>query len=206
MKTNVSRIVLFSLALILIGSSLFFYFSLLNEGKEKYFEKSEQVNTMVEDDPTFFNTVFSDIFPAAIQCSENQTTCASQTRKKFDLLSSEANNSTNKFSQQESLNQQPIYFITLLPDGQIGKLFFSGEVMVEPVNTREEKLVVELLTGKRDHLYGPYFNSEVFDFQNRSFFDPKPAYLKDLYSQMEVIVPYYSDSEIIGGIVYLHGE
>ncbi len=102
-----------------------------------------------------------------------------------------------------------MYFIKLLPNGTIAKLFFSGDLILEQVNTREEMKVITLLQGKRDTLYGPYYDQEIIGVGktvNHAFFDPKPAYLKDLYAQFEAIIPYHSNSEIIGGIVYLHGE
>jgi hypothetical protein len=214
MKKNTKRlsltlIILVILGLVSAGISSFLYFDFLKAGRAEYYGKSELVNGMVSSYPSFFESIFDDIFPSALNCSDSQLVCVQETRSKLDALSEEtARSHQNNENTQYYIpsNQSQIYFITLLLDGQIAKLFFSGDLVIEQVDTREEKMVVDLLTGERKDLYGPYLDQEAFDEKKRRFYDPKPAYLKDLYSQMEIIVPYYSDSEIIGAIVYLHGE
>lgn len=182
------------------------YFLLLNDGRETYYSTVKQVNKMIEREPTFFTTIFNDIFPFALECSVSKSECISQTRQKLDFISVSPLDYATDY---DPSNKHPMYFIKLLPDGKIAKLFFSGDLEIEEINTREERMVVALLEGKRDALYGPYYDQELTGdgkTPNHALFDLKPAYLKDLYSQMEIVIPYHSNSEIVGGIVYLHGE
>ncbi len=194
------------------------YVILLMAGKGNYEMRARQVNGMVAQYPAFFETTFNEIFSEALKCQNTKEVCVQSTRTKFDQLSTKQQVKTNLIVEKKSTdnffvpvpsNQQPIYFITLLPDKKIAKLFFSGDVRFEQIDTRVERMVVEVLEGKRKELYGPYFGEEVFAVvrgTERTFYDPKPAYLKDLYSQMEVIVPYYQDDKLVGAIVYLHGS
>lgn len=191
------------LFMVVVGS---FYSFLLKEGQDTYQREASRVNTMVGNNPGFFESVFGDIFPSTINCQENKIECTKQARQKLDAISV----STKNYPvDDEPSNKHPMYFIKLLPDGKLAKLFFSGDLEIEEVNTREEKMVIDLLKGKRNELHGPYYDQELTGdgrTASHAFFDPKPTYLKDLYAQMEVIVPYYSDSQIIGATVYLHGE
>lgn len=199
----------------------FIYVILLTSGRITYEMRSRQVNGMVAQYPAFFEVTFNEILPEALKCENTKEVCVQSVRTKFDLLSTKPQvksdvvvekKSSDRFFAQAPSNNQPIYFIILLPDRKIAKLFFSGDVRLEEIDTREERMVAEVLEGKRKELYGPYFGEEAFITlnekgevlsDNRSF---KPAYLKDLYSQMEVIIPYYQDGKVIGAIVYLHGQ
>jgi hypothetical protein len=219
---NWVRYSIFSLIFILIAVGIFGYFLLVMAGKSTYELKAKQVHILVKNYPNFFQTIYNDIFPSALSCQQTREECSKMTREKFDQLSASVKASESAALEIEMVekrqrlqlspspsNEQPVYFITLLPDGKIAKLFFSGELKLEEVDTREERMVVEVLEGTRKELYGPYFNSEVFEMTEsnvRPMYDPKPAYLKDFYGQMEVIVPYYQDGKIIGAIVHLHGE
>lgn len=216
-KNKALKIILIFTFLLLFAIIASVYVLLLLEGKQTYDIRTKQVNTMIAFYPSFFESVFSDVFPHALQCSDDRKSCKKQIRDKFDNLSASVtkeNMKTNHlydnfYFESKPFNQQPVYFIKLVSDNALAKLFFSGDVIIEDINTREEKMVIALLKGKRNSLYGPYFNQEAFIStygQQHPFYDLKPAYLKDLYAQMEVIVPYYQDGELIGAIVYLHGE
>lgn len=164
--------------------------------------------------PFFFEEIFSKIFSYTLSCS-GEPQCISDTRNQLDTLSSSiieknvpVDTKNDRFlgnsSNFKPSNQQPMYFIYLLPDGKIAKLFFSGALIFEPVDTKGEILIKEVLEGKRNGLYGLQLREEISLFGREQIF--KTRYLKDLYSQAEVIVPYKVNDEIIGAVVYLHGE
>lgn len=230
-KLNLKKVL--KLFTLIILASFLFVFLIFNlmlwiSGREIYYKRAMQINAAVSVYPDFFSTVFNDIFPFALSCDSYQETsdqesCVSQTRDKFDTLSAgleQKHQNTpywNRYGLFKPSNYQPMYFIKLLPDGDIAKLFFSGDLKIEKVDTREERMVRDLLQEKRDSLYGLYFSEEVLGYDQvnneRHFYDLKPRYLKDLYSKFEVIVPYYqrkgvyySDRELIGAIVWLHGD
>lgn len=192
--------------IVFVVAGLYQYFAWLNDGRETYWRQSGQISLMIKNNPVFFEKIYLDIFPIALNCSDSGDNCRDKTRYLLDQISV---SSKNYPVNGEPSNKHPMYFIKLLPDGKIAKLFFSGELEIKEVDTREERMVVALIQGKRDSLFGPYYDQEITGdgrSPGHAFFDPKPAYLKDLYSQMEVIVPYYFDSEIVGAIVYLHGQ
>lgn len=193
-----TSLILFLILWLLIG---FVYGNLLENGRQVYESRSNEVNKLISNHPDFFDATFNQIFESTLECDLTPSECKENTRHTFA-------NYLNSSNQLDLINQ-PIYFIKLLPDRKIAKLFFSGDLIIEAVNTRNERRVGDLLKGERSELYGPYFGSEVFKIGQkgeRQFYDPKPRYLKDLYSQMEVIVPYENDNQISGAIVYLHGQ
>ena len=209
--------IFFAVTILIIILSSLTYFMLLKTGKYVFDVRTKQVGTMMEYYPSFFESIFNDIFPHALNCNDELNKCILSTREKMDSLSTSVvdrrlplDKGLDWFSLKPS-NQQPMYFITLLPNENIAKLFFSGGLVIEKIDTREERMVADFLENKRKTLYGPYFNEEAFETswrnpQNRPFYDLKPSYLKDLYSQMEVIVPYRVNGETKGAVVYLHGQ
>jgi len=159
---------------------------------------------MVQKYPSFFQETFQEIFPSVMLCSSAKQECTSNARRKFDLLSEQSLANTNQSMAPWSSipsNLKPMYFILLADGDTIAKLFFSGDLLLERIDTTEERMVKEMLEGKRNSLYGPYLGEEIAIAENL-----KPRYLKDLYSQAEVIVPYYQDKKVVGAIVYLHGQ
>ena len=166
--------------------------------------------------PSFFESIFNDIFPNALNCSSESSDCISQTREKIDSLSASVVDKNvlpdmddyhlfGRRSQDfKPSNQQPMYFIMLLSNDDLAKLFFSGGLIIEPIDTKKEELVKEFLEGKRSGLYGLQLREEISLFGRGQIL--KTHYLEDLYSQAEVIVPYKVDNKIMGAVVYLHGE
>ena len=125
--------------LILVGILvLFVYLALLHDGRNTYHQEASRVTSMISNNPGFFTTIFNDIFPSALQCSRDTDTCVAQTRQRLDVISiSPAGYAVHN----QPSNMHPMYFITVQPDGKIAKLFFSGDIRIEEVNTREERFV-----------------------------------------------------------------
>lgn len=189
--------------ILLFGS---IYWKLLQNGKQIYEVRSLQVTKLVEKNPVFFDNVFTDIFPQALNCkSIPEVNCAQTLRSAFDKRLSEINHGSDAnayfvpdYFGNGSLNltsKLPMYFIKL-EDGKIAKLFFSGDLKLEPVDTAGERKVQEILFGKRKELYGIQANIAGLEM----------TYLKDFLSEAEVIIPYEKNGEIIGAIVFLHGD
>jgi len=187
------------IVLVLAGFA-FVSWRLYESGKGVYTLRSAQVSELMRENPQFFDEIFTKILPEAVECNGNAE-CVADIRSRLDLLTETTASESSTidvpgyFRDVSLANNQPMYFITLDQD-RIVKLFFSGGVITSPVKTRKEALVRDVLLGKRDKLYGLQANVDGL----------RMTYLNDLYSEAEVIVPYVKDGEIIGAVVYLHGD
>lgn len=186
--------------ILVLAGFAFVAWRLYESGKGVYTLRSAQVSELMRENPQFFDEIFTEILPEAVECNGNAE-CVADIRSRLDLLTettaleSSTIDVPGYFSDVSLANNQPMYFITLDQD-QIVKLFFSGGVITSPVETRKEALVRNVLLGKRDKLYGLQANVDGL----------RMTYLNDLYSEAEVIVPYIKDGEIAGAVVYLHGD
>jgi len=193
------RIAIAFIILVLAGLA-FVAWRLYESGKGVYTLRGAQVSELMRENPQFFDEIFAEILPEAVKCNGNSE-CVASIRSRLDLLTeataseSSTINVPGYFSNVSLANNQPMYFITL-DQNQIVKLFFSGGVITTPVETLKEALVRDVLLGKRDKLYGLQANVDGL----------RMTYLNDLYSEAEVIVPYVMDGEIVGAVVYLHGD
>lgn len=203
LKTKVVGVISKMLIVFFVIVSIVVSFSawrLYENGKQVYEVRSEQVLNLMNSHSQFFAEVFDQILPLGLTCRDDRA-CVSQVRSQIDLLvekSSTTNSDISKpdyFNQVSLSNDQPFYFVAL-KNGQLVKLFFSGEVKVSPIKTLGEVRVKELLLGERNELYG--FQANVDGL--------RMTYLNDFYSEAEVIVPYKRNGEIIGAVVYLHGD
>lgn len=187
--------------IILVLAGLFFVaWRLYESGKGVYTLISAQVSELMQENPQFFDEIFTEILPEAVECNGNAE-CVADIRSRLDLLTEATASESSTidvpgyFSNVSLANNQPMYFI-VLDQNQIVKLFFSGTIITKPIETRKEALVRDVLLGKRDKLYGLQANVDGW----------RMTYLNDLYSEAEVIVPYVMDGEIVGAVVYLHGD
>jgi len=187
------------IVLILVGI-VFVTWRLYESGKQVYTLRSAQVSELMRENPQFFDEIFTEILPEAVECNGN-TECEADIRSRLDLLTKATAQKSSTvdvpgyFSNVSLANNQPMYFIAL-DQNQIIKLFFSGGVITRSIKTRKEALVRDVLLGKRDRLHGLQANVDGL----------RMTYLNDLYSEAEVIVPYVKDDEIVGAVVYLHGD
>lgn len=196
--------------LLVLGLLAIFVLSRL-QGRDTYNIESQKIRTMMAEHPGFFKKTFTEILPAAVQCQADAVSCTSFTRAQFDLLSQPSSTPDNK-DHFTGVNRTPMYFIALQPDGTIAKLFFSGDLKREVVDSRGERMVKALLEGKREHLYGsyglhfwchhPYYKPQDYAQVSCS----KPGFLKDLYSEYETIVTYTENGQIKGAVVFLFGS
>lgn len=199
MKKRLLGIAVALIVLIFVGFA-FVAWRLYESGKQVYTLRSAQVSELMRENPQFFDEVFTKILPEAVECNGN-TECEANIRSRLDLLSeavaqdSSTINVPGYFSNVSLANNQPMYFIAL-DQNQIVKLFFSGGVVTTPIKTRKEALVQDVLLGKRNRLHGLQANVDGL----------RMTYLNDLYSEAEVVVPYVKDGEIVGAVVYLHGD
>jgi len=193
------RIAIAFIILVLAGFA-FVAWRLYESGKGVHTLRSAQVSELMRENPQFFDEIFTEILPEAVECNGNAE-CVADIRSRLDLQTETTASESSTidvpgyFSDVSLANNQPMYFITL-DQNQIVKLFFSGGVITTPIETRKEALVRDVLLGKRDKLYGLQANVDGW----------RMTYLNDLYSEAEVIVPYIKDGEIVGAVVYLHGD
>lgn len=186
--------------ILVLAGFAFVAWRLYESGKGVYTLRSAQVSELMRENPQFFDEIFTEILPEAVEC-QGHTECVAGIRSRLDLLTEATASESSTidvpgyFSDVSLANNQPMYFITL-DQNQIVKLFFSGGVVTTPIETRKEALVRDVLLGKRDKLYGLQANVDGL----------RMTYLNDLYSEAEVIVPYVMDGGIVGAVVYLHGD
>lgn len=186
--------------ILVLAGFAFVAWRLYESGKGVYTLRSAQVFELMRENPQFFDEIFTEILPEAIECHGNAE-CVAGIRSRLDLLTETTASESSTidvpgyFSDVSLANNQPMYFITLDQD-RIVKLFFSGGIVTTPIETRKEALVRDVLLGKRNNLHGLQANVDGL----------RMTYLNDLYSEAEVIVPYVIDGEIVGAVVYLHGD
>lgn len=192
-----------ALTIFLIACALAVYVVLLYVGKSLYESRNEYVQQLVTNNPVFFEKTFTEIFPQAIACKKSgeKNECVTKMRREMERLlpTPIVDQLVEKYKIPDQPHtmwvDQPMYFITL-KDGQIIKLFFSGGVKLENINTIGELKVMALLNGWTDKLYDIVLNDRTIPM----------TYLDDLYSEAEVIAPYKINGKTVGAIVYLHGD
>ena len=84
------------------------------------------------------------------------------------------------------------YFIRLSPENRIQKLHQSGNFVEKFPSTRGERLVAKMLRGNHQFLLGAYADQSI-----------ESNFLKDAYSEFEVIVPVQINGKTIGAFVRL---
>lgn len=187
------------LTFLIVCGALIASWRLYENGRQVFFLRSNQVGELMQSNPEFFSEIFDQIMPRAQECGVDPI-CVKKIRDELDLLTAEIGTTSamtkpDYFSDVSLANDQPMYFISL-GNNKLNKLFFSGEAVVDQIETRQEKMVQDLLTGKRERLIG--FQANVDGL--------RMTYLNDLYSEAEVIVPFKQNDRIIGAVVYLHGD
>lgn len=118
---------------------------------------------------------------------------------KYNLLLSDSN------------GRKPVYFIRL-KDGKLQKLFQSGEIKYEDIDTLGERRVAEMLEGKINPISFPQYTccgpddiwTEIFPL---NLLLPDRRYLKDFPSELETILLIRDqEGNIKGAMVDLHGD
>lgn len=108
-------------------------------------------------------------------------------------------------------NREPSYFVRLKGD-TLQKLFQSGNLKNEVINTRGELQVVQMLKGQRQPIEFPQYTCCGGDdfFPDLPFLRhllPERRYLKDFPSELEIILLVKDENgKILGAKVLLHGD
>ncbi len=171
-------------------------------GRDIYVRRTTQLEKLVENNPTFFQSIFTEIIPLAIKCQEKEKNeCPGKIRpsiEKFFILE-DIHSSQEYWEETDGTlklrGDLPLYFV-VLSEGKLIKLFLSGEVLIETIDTPGEKKILDVLQNKNKKLWGMQANTELF----------RMTYLKDLYSEAEVVFPYKQNDNTIGVLIFLHGD
>lgn len=109
-------------------------------------------------------------------------------------------------------SRKPVYFIRL-KNNRIEKLFQSGDIKYETIDTKGEREVEKMLLGKLNPIIFPQHTccggndlpwNEVPFFR---LFIPERRYLKDFNSELETILLIRDNNgSILGAMVDLHGD
>lgn len=200
LKRSLLKIGIFLACVALLGAGGIAW-RLYANGIQVYTLRTAQIQELMRENPQFFDAIFMEILPEGRGCTNTVEECMLIVRAQLHALTSSTATASSGiavpgyFGDVTLDDDQPMYFIALDQD-MIVKLFFSGDVVSTSVVTHKETLARDLLLGKREKLYGLQANIKGL----------RMTYLNDLYSEAEVIVPYVRNGEIIGAVVYLHGD
>lgn len=151
--------------------------------------------------------IYTNAFPRAEECKIQAIDCELELRQLID-----DNLSSTLGYANEIVGRRPIFFIKLKDDTTIEKIYQGGGYREELADTLEEKMVVEMLQGKRDPFAYPQYNccggnDIVPDIPILNLFLPPRIYLKDFPSEVEhIYLVRDENSKIIGALVYLYGD
>lgn len=180
------RIVLFILviaSLILLLPFTLFKFLSTQTIFDVYDRKTSEINRNVEG----YSVLFTQIFDNAEICASQPTVdCTSRIQEQIKA----ALRTDNLYF--------PEYFIRLTNEGIMQKLFLSGELVETKPTTVGEVRVRDFIEGKDNNLFWNTWRS------NSS--DSTMIFLKDLYSEAEIIIPFKQGLKIKGVVVYLFGD
>lgn len=198
----------FATFLVYFGGS--FFFLELNDIRNRSLISSRRNYVNSNNDKLMY--VYTDVFPKTKECNEKNVLsssmkCELDARKMIDN-----NLSVVLGNEGGQIGRRPIFFIRLKDKQTIEKLYQGGGYRQEPVDTKGEKMVVQMLLGKRDPFAYPQYNccggdDFVPDIPFFNLFLPTRSYLKDFYSETEQIyLMRNKEDEIIGALVYLYGD
>lgn len=153
--------------------------------------------------------IYKDVFPKAEDCNKRVVTenCEQEIRTMID-----ENLATTLGYERDEIGRLPIFFIRSKDQNTIEKLYQGGGYHEEKVDTKGEKMVVEMIQGKRNPFAYPQYNccggdDIVPEIPIFNLFLPIRSYLKDFPSEIEQIYLMRNEkNEIVGGLVYLYGD
>lgn len=214
-KNFIFKVLLFIFAVFLVGYfGISFYFLNSNDQHNQIVitARTQWLNS----NKNRLMYIFTDVFPKAKECKEKITNhnphimaenCELKIRKMIDdNLASTLGYGTGE------IGRLPIFFIRLKDENTIEKLYQRGGYREEKVDTKGEKMVVEMLEGKRNPFAYPQYNccggdDIVPDIPIFNLFLPPRVYLKDFPTEIEQIYLIRDDqNKIVGGLVYLYGD
>ncbi|MEN8253066.1 MAG: hypothetical protein ABFQ62_01660 [Patescibacteria group bacterium] len=145
------------------------------------------VKSFIELNNSTFETVFTNSFDVAVACRTEK--CKTQ-QVNQTMLSLEGSDKLKFY--------QTSYLIRLNTDGNIEKWFWSGDVKTTIPTTDGEKQVTKLLRGKSSPICTQNWKLDSGETHM--------TYLKDAYSEAEIIIPIKSDRKVIGAFVSRWGD
>lgn len=155
--------------------------------------------------------MFTDIFPQAEKCNKKPEECVAETRQLIDTQLGVTLAADPKYQE----GRLPIFFVKLKDKNTLEKMYQSGDLLTEKVDTRGERMVVEMLQGKRDPFAYPQHTlpAENANIPYAPYVHilesllPLRRYLRDFPTQIEQIYLMRNEkNEIMGGLVYLYGD
>lgn len=153
--------------------------------------------------------IFSDIFPRAEVCYKDTQAqiCEKELRTMIDINLGDILGYENEVE-----GRLPIFFIKLVDQDTIGKLYQGGGYIKEKVDTKGERMVIDMLQRKRDPFAYPQYNccggdDIVPSLPIVNFLLPIRRYLNDFPSEIEHVYLIKDENhEIVGGLVFLYGD
>jgi hypothetical protein len=156
-----------------------------NQGLENTFLMTSKV---IEQNETEVNEIFTSVFNKARECNGDVYCQEGISTEIHRLLAN---------SKEEWPSYTATYFIRLNNNKNIEKLFLHGEWVEETVSTGGEKKVAQFLESpKSGYLRGIRIDATYSNM----------VYLRDFYSEAEIIVPVYEGTKVIGAVVKLYGD
>lgn len=90
------------------------------------------------------------------------------------------------------------YFIKIIENNTIEKLFLHGQWKNEPIDTPGERKVLRYLSNNQSKEYLKGFRIDA-DWSNM-------RQLSDYYSESEIIIPFKNNNQILGAVVKVYGD
>ncbi|HLL61222.1 MAG TPA: hypothetical protein VK338_05875 [Candidatus Nitrosocosmicus sp.] len=176
-----------AILILFLGVCVYIANSFLDQlGKSELHRRYKKTQLYIEKNHTSFADILTKTFDSASTCTLETYVCQIQNKE----------NIYKYIKNTEELdNFSSTYFIRLSDDNMIEKLFLSGEYKKEKVDTWNERKVARFLKSNKDQLMGIYIDESYSNMR----------YLKDLYSEAEVIVPVKVNGKTVGAVVRLHG-
>lgn len=161
-----------------------------------------------------FQTVFTEIFPSAHSCfeQENSEACKPHIRMQLDQTLHEA--LSYQYPRQHAQPEQrlPVYFVRLLDENTLEKLYQDGTYTQKIINTPQEKYGAQILLGQKETFAFPQYtccggDDFVPHIPVIGWLLPPRRYFQDFPAETELIFPVIIQREVTGGaVVYLHGD
>ncbi len=160
--------------------------------------------------------VFGEVFEEASECwgdeqirdrrDEYGDDCTWMLRKRLDELIGRT------LASGVRGGRKPVYFVKLTENNKLAKLYQSGIYFEEEVESSGEESVVQILKGEKDPFEFPLYTCDGGDdwvcellLPGRLLL-PDRIYLEDMYSEIELYFLVKGKGEIVGAVVYLHGD
>lgn len=207
------------LTIVLIGIVIALAFATTSDAALRQTVENRQI--WITTNKKQINEIFANVFNDREQCAKNNSskTCTKKARQTIDskynrVLSVSSVINCPKYEKQFgesckfwSQKRLPIYFIRLESPLIIEKLYQSGHLKHETVDTLGELKVVLMLKGLENPFPYPLYTCCGGDDLPAYIPLLERSYLNDFPSEAELIFPIKNtQGRIIGGLVWLYGD